>query len=836
MPTAGLEANFNTLYAELMTVDFLASKTPAFGANPSEAKVKSMVEKAASSLPAPFQDGYVTPLINRANSIFSRIGAADVSTIESLTGCVYQHTDPSIKPQMQRFLAVISDLYVSFLNRSARRNLAINLSETLPPLAVFQSNTEDGPFTLPADMIGNMTGGTVGVVSMPYTFANHPLLFGSLAHETGGHDVIHADRGLMQQLRQQVYSVFSDGSNKWEAILWDYWMDEAAADTYGVLNMGPSFGANLALLLAVFIGQFAKPPAAKPGLRNASGGDENGLDVHPTDLLRLALVQGVIQAMPGLAQSTRTTYISQLTALANLLGNGATTVELSGQAVGVNGDSINFDKAYPLYEMQASARQVGAMIATAQLGALAGHSVQDIETWDDADENAAINISGRLQAGFGVVGLGDDAQLLAGLTMALLQNPGGYAAYTKLINDALDNSFATDPIWGPIPHDMMVIRPTRTLKNPEVTVDPFVDKIIDFNPLDQDVSESIGTGFASVSRHSIEPIPWPAGLEPKLDTSFTFNGSDAELPQADFVIFTWTSAEANAMAAAMTPGIWAMPASGMSGGWHLYTNQWDSKFAGRFTGRSPANKEPYIGKYAPILIGGRRVLLFKSNFHLARDNASIPVKDMFKQVIEQTQAKLLITSGTAGGIGPKMLLGDVMIANEALFKLDGTFKNTPFNGQTFSGGYVVPTNGQLASISGLVAANADSIKRAATVFPSAVKPFTRDPLIFTASSPTTAIGEPPVIVTTDKFEFDDVQNDFNLQGKGAMVEMGDAVLGLAIKEMGSPAKWLAIRNASDPQMPSKDSNGSSDIYLEFGYWTSIVSALASWACVADYPL
>jgi len=93
-----------------------------------------------------------------------------------------------------------------------------------------------------------------------------------------------------------------------------------------------------------------------------------------------------------------------------------------------------------------------------------------------------------------------------------------------------------------------------------------------------------------------------------------------------------------------------------------------------------------------------------------------------------------------------------------------------------------------------------------------------------------------VIVTTDKFEFDDVQNDFNLQGKGAMVEMGDAVLGLAIKEMGSPAKWLAIRNASDPQMPSKDSNGSSDIYLEFGYWTSIVSALASWACVADYPL
>ena len=306
------------------------------------------------------------------------------------------------------------------------------------------------------------------------------------------------------------------------------------------------------------------------------------------------------------------------------------------------------------------------------------------------------------------------------------------------------------------------------------------------------------------------------------------------LPPADFVIFTWTSAEANAMAAAMTPGSWAMPPHGMTGGWNVYANQWAAKYAGRFTPKSPAEVAPYIGKFMPILIGGKKVLLFKSNFHLARDNASMPVKDMFKQVIEQTQAKLVITSGTAGAIGTKLLLGDVVVANTTRFKLDGTFKNIAANNQTFTSGYVVPTNGQLAGIGNLIAPNAATIKQAATTYPTVVKPFTRNPQIFTAANPLSQLGEPPLVVTTDKFEFDNKQNSFNLQGLGAMIEMDDAVLGLAVQEMGNPTKWLAIRNASDPQMPTTNAGVSSNIYLQFGYWTSIVSALAAWACVVDF--
>jgi len=64
--------------------------------------------------------------------------------------------------------------------------------------------------------------------------------------------------------------------------------------------------------------------------------------------------------------------------------------------------------------------------------------------------------------------------------------------------------------------------------------------------------------------------------------------------------------------------------------------------------------------------------------------------------------------------------------------------------------------------------------------------------------------------------------------------MDDAVLGMAVHEMGHPTKWLAIRNASDPQMPTRDANVSSSIYEAYGYWTSVVSTLASWACVVDF--
>jgi hypothetical protein len=81
-------------------------------------------------------------------------------------------------------------------------------------------------------------------------------------------------------------------------------------------------------------------------------------------------------------------------------------------------------------------------------------------------------------------------------------------------------------------------------------------------------------------------------------------------------------------------------------------------------------------------------------------------------------------------------------------------------------------------------------------------------------------------------------NFYGLQGLGSAVEMGDAVLGLVIEGLGKSApRWAAIRNASDPQingaltMPEQNKTAA-QIYEKFGYWTTVCSAIATWAVIA----
>jgi hypothetical protein len=96
------------------------------------------------------------------------------------------------------------------------------------------------------------------------------------------------------------------------------------------------------------------------------------------------------------------------------------------------------------------------------------------------------------------------------------------------------------------------------------------------------------------------------------------------------------------------------------------------------------------------------------------------------------------------------------------------------------------------------------------------------------------------IVSTDFFEFGTSTN--NMEEVGAAMEMGDAVLGLVCEEINNPPKWLVIRNLSDPQingaLPTKPASLNMQIhwavwyYEKYGYWTSVNSALTTWAVIA----
>jgi hypothetical protein len=91
------------------------------------------------------------------------------------------------------------------------------------------------------------------------------------------------------------------------------------------------------------------------------------------------------------------------------------------------------------------------------------------------------------------------------------------------------------------------------------------------------------------------------------------------------------------------------------------------------------------------------------------------------------------------------------------------------------------------------------------------------------------------ILTTDYFEFGTTVND--LYKQGLAVEMDDACLGLACSELANPPLWACVRNLSDPvidgALDEKTQGECAEyFYTEYGYWTTVNSALVTWAICA----
>ncbi len=111
-------AKFVAFFEKLMTVKLFGSAPPPppIGKKPTVAKVQRAMRPGAQLLPTVFRDGYATPLQQNLIEVLAQLGQ-DFTSIEAITGAVYQQAQKIGKPQLQRFLAVISDLYRSFLSK-----------------------------------------------------------------------------------------------------------------------------------------------------------------------------------------------------------------------------------------------------------------------------------------------------------------------------------------------------------------------------------------------------------------------------------------------------------------------------------------------------------------------------------------------------------------------------------------------------------------------------------------------------------------------------------------------------------------------------------------------
>jgi hypothetical protein len=314
----------------------------------------------------------------------------------------------------------------------------------------------------------------------------------------------------------------------------------------------------------------------------------------------------------------------------------------------------------------------------------------------------------------------------------------------------------------------------------------------------------------------LAPIPWPAGLSPRT-IDYTAASTDP-LPGADVLVVTWTAAEFRALADVLTPGH-------ESPQWLRYAKDW-SAYVAQLTERSPAKDAKSLGSYALTQIGAKRVLCFHSQLHLATDGLEPPIVALWQQIVAEVGPQLVITTGTAGGIGMSTSLGDVFVVSNAKFNCTQAFKQKPWAQRRFEGTPLPVAEGThvTEAQSSLIPVNAGRLRPEAT----------RDPYVVEGGD----------VETVDYFGFDDTDDSYQIVSNDPLAhteEMDDATLPLALSLSSGAAstRWLSIRNASDPEVPSsigsleEQAKWASEIYEKYGYWTTVGSAITCWAVIAD---
>ncbi len=316
----------------------------------------------------------------------------------------------------------------------------------------------------------------------------------------------------------------------------------------------------------------------------------------------------------------------------------------------------------------------------------------------------------------------------------------------------------------------------------------------------------------------LTPIPWPKALAPTL-VPHGSSGS-ATLPKADVLVVTWTAAEFQALADVLTPGCTYTQ-------WAHYTKDW-SQYESQLTGRSPAKEAQRLGEYALTSIGTKQALCFHSQLHLATDGLEPPIVQLWQQIVGEVKPELVITTGTAGGIGTSTCLGDVFVVSNAKFNCTKDFKSKTWAQERFEGPSIATPAGASSHLTNaqdtLMPVNAGHLQPEAT----------RNPHIRRGGD----------VETVDYFGFADTDDSYGVvknDPRAHTEEMDDATLPLALSLV--PAlqhtPWVSIRNASDPQVPSSigdleaQKKWASQIYEKYGYWTTVGSAIACWAVIAD---
>lgn len=413
------------------------------------------LQSATANLPHVYQETAAKPLVEflegLGESKFLKIFGSDPADNETVTLqqiipdaalAILSYVRNPLKG-VNAFEEIVSDLYDSFLGDEARVSKQSGSPidpptyGIIPPLVKF-GNPDAGPYTWPSDATSQILGMRCGIVSLPPAQLNGGLIaWSALGHETGGHDVTHADEGLLEELAQKVYSaVLQKFRSKRLANYWASCIDESSADVCGYLHMGPSLGAGL-------IGYFR---ALGDGKLRSIGSSE---DPHPIDLLRGYLAAAVVKRLNFKDAAEWSKVILLETRKDN---NMLYLVDSNGRY-----------SAFPVSFAQAVASTdvVAQTIMQSKLNALQGHSLQELQDWTDHDQAIVDNLVSVLKR---------DGQLPSSL-----HGPGFYASY--VVAAATQAALQCGTNIPVLFNEMQTFLATMHAENPAWSKDPTIQSM-----------------------------------------------------------------------------------------------------------------------------------------------------------------------------------------------------------------------------------------------------------------------------------------------------------------------------------------------------------------------
>ncbi len=384
----------------------------------------------------------------------------------------------------------------------------------------------------------------------------------------------------------------------------------------------------------------------------------------------------------------------------------------------------------------------------------------------------------------------------------------------KIDRNWVQRNLGFDPIAAPPPAETFAF---AAAAKPTAKPEDFQREIIDFDSEAPEGREFLAFSTATgLSRYT--DVSWPRGLAPVTGPKPRGNGK-GPLPRADVLVVTWTVDEGHALSRVLTPG------KDSRNDYVPYTHNFTA-ISKKMRKGCPAIEAKRLGAFWTTTIGGKSVVIFKSDSHMSQDGPQLPNADVWLQIIQEVRPRLVITTGTSGGIGTQCEVGDVVVSPIVTFYCKSKFKKESFKNAHYVS---APSDKKyFAQAKSLFKTNAPQLPKDNTRLPKIIRVATTD----LAST----------VLTTDFFGFDTSSNYYGLKNLGDVSEMGDAVLGLVASQMGAAAPaWLAIRNVSDPQIKSdgltiqQQAKMAATIYKGFGRWSSVCSAITCWASIAALP-